>query len=458
MMKSILAACCLVAVSVLNQQSAWAQKKADDDVAYPPRLPGGKQVVTLKSPKLLRPISELKPGVKVATAAPTVDFLYYPGQDYPGNPWSVWADGLAAGDVYYSAIGDHKSPEGNAFVHAYDSRTMKLRQVVDLRKLLARPAGHYTPGKIHSRLDLGNDGWLYFSTHRGSTRVALDPNNHYAGDWIVRYHPGDDKTEVVAHNPLPLQCMPTSVLDPERLIFYAGTADALNKKEPQFLAYDVRNRKVLYHDQYGPYRYLIFARSTGKVYFHGNTSSPGKSQGPRQLVRFDPEKPGTPTPIDAVVGLRSATQETADGFVYTIDRDELWRFDTKTETAESLGPIAVGAKDYTTSIDVDPSTGRYLYYVPGAHGGAEADGSPLVQYDVKTRTRKIVAFLHPALYDEFGYVTLGSFGSAVSPSGDKVYVTWNGNRGTSPEDLKKRVRFNTCALTVVHIPESERQP
>ena len=34
--------------------------------------------------------------------------------------------------------------------------------------------------------------------------------------------PPRGKTEIVAHAPLPKQCMPTSVLDPERMIFYAG--------------------------------------------------------------------------------------------------------------------------------------------------------------------------------------------------------------------------------------------
>ncbi|HYW78596.1 MAG TPA: hypothetical protein VE890_03430, partial [Thermoguttaceae bacterium] len=196
---------------------------------YPPRLPGGKTVDSGTSPALLKPTATLRPGVKIAKTPPKIDFLYYPGQDYPGNPWSVWGDSLVVDDIYYSAIGDHKSPEGNAFVFAYDTRAMQLRRVVDLRKLLQRPPGYYTPGKIHSRLDMGSDGRLYFSTHRGSTRIASDPNAHFRGDWIVRYDPAEDRAEVVAENPLPMQCMPCGLLDPDRLIFYAGTADGLNE-------------------------------------------------------------------------------------------------------------------------------------------------------------------------------------------------------------------------------------
>ncbi len=425
---------------------------------YPPQLRGGKTVATHTSPGLLQPTAPLCDGVKIAKTPPTVDFMYYPGQDYPGNPWSVWGDGPAVGSKYYSAIGDHKSPQGNGFLYEYDCDTKRLHRVVDVRKLLRLPKGHYTPGKIHSRIDLGSDGWLYFSTHRGSTRVAEDPKNHFHGDWILRYHPQKKKAEIVAHAPLPMQCLPCSRLDPDRLIFYAGTADGLRQKKPQFLAYDLRNRKILYTDSYGPSRYMIFARSTGKVYFHGNTSTPHATQGAAQLVRFDPEHPGPPVAIHAKLGLRSATMETPQGFVYTIDHDALWAFDTKTEKVTSLGPAAVGSKTYTTSIDADMKTGRYLYYVPGAHGGAEKDGTPVVQYDLKTRTRKVIALLHPYLYQRHGYITLGTFGSAVSPEGDKVYITFNGNCGTAKEDLGRRIRFNTCALAVVHVPESERRP
>ncbi|MGE3807197.1 MAG: hypothetical protein AB7K24_21250, partial [Gemmataceae bacterium] len=369
-----------------------------------PKLPGGKTIATVTSPDFLRATTELKPDTKIAKVAPTVDFAFYPGQDYPGNPWSNWGDGLAVGNKFYSSIGDHKSPGGNAYVYEYDADKKTLHRVVDLRKTLNLPDGIYTPGKIHSRLDLGKDGWLYFSTHRGSTRVAFNPAFKFGGDWILRYHPESGKTEVVAHAPLEMQSMPTGLLDPDRLIWYAGTADGLNKKGPQFLAYDVKNKKKLYSDDYGPYRYLIFAKSTGKVYFHGKPSAAGKAKGPAQLVRFDPEKPGEPQPIDATVGLRSATLETPQGIVYTVDGDNLWAFNTKTEKAEFLGPCVAGSQNYIASIDADPKTGRYLYFVAGAHGGSQADGTPLVQYDVKTKTRKVICFLHPVLHEKFGYV------------------------------------------------------
>ena len=157
--------------------------------------------------------------------------------------------------------------------------------------------------------------------------------------------------------------------------------------------------------------------------------------------------------LEAVLGLRAATQETPQGIVYTVSKggkdgtSKLFAFNTKTEKAESLGSAAVGSASYITSLDAD-STGRYLYYVPGAHGGSERDGSAVVQFDTKTRQKKVIALLHPFYKDKYGATLVGTFSSAVDPKGDKLYITWNVNRGGKAWDC--------CALTVIHIPESER--
>jgi len=416
---------------------------------YPPKLPGGKTVVTHTDDAFLKPHAGIQAGVEIADETPTVDFLYYPEQTYPGEPWSVWGDSLAAGGKYYSAIGDHGKPQGNAFVYEYDPETKEIKTIVNLKKLLDLPEGHYMPGKIHSRIDMGRDGWLYFATHRGGTRVTTD-EYHYKGDWIVRHHPESGKTEVVKHAPVAKHCIPTSVLDPDRLIFYGGTA-AGNRTDPvQFFAYDIKNDRVLHTAENGPYRYLIFARSTGRVYYVNEDEGP--------LMRYDPSDGKPPQQIPGKIGLRAATQETPDGYVYTVStrRDgTIWRFNTKTEEIDRIGNVAVGSRDYVTTIDADPS-GRYLYYSCGAHGGAQEEGSPIVQFDVKTGKKKVIAFLHPFLQEKYGYTPLGTFGSAVSEDGSKLYVTWNGNRGG--KDARGRLPFNTCAMTVIHIPEAEREP
>ncbi|MDW8264498.1 MAG: hypothetical protein RMJ52_04130 [Gemmataceae bacterium] len=418
-------------------------------VTYPPVLPDGRTVVTDTSPDFLKPTAELKSGVVIARTPPTVDFLYFPGQTYEGKPWSNWGDSLAVNGKYYASIGDHLAPSGNAFVYEYDPATKQLRQLLDLRSILRLPEGHYTPGKIHSRLDLGDDGCLYFSTHRGSTRVTTD-QYHFKGDWIIRHDLKSGQSEVVVQGPVPKHCIPTGVLDPKRMIFYGGTAAGSggdDESSVYFFAFDVKNGKLLYSGPNGPARCLILASSTGRVYFNQGKGGSGP------LVRFDPAKPGPPEPIPGRIGLRAATQETPQGIVYTISQGGrgsdalIYAFHTKTETIEELGPVTVGSQAYITSVDADP-TGRYLYYVPGAHGGAEADGSPIVQFDVKTRQRKVIAFLHPFYQQKYGCTLKGTYSTALDPKGDKLYVTWNASRGSRVWDC--------CALTVVHIPASER--
>lgn len=201
-----------------------AQKKARGEpvVTFPPTLPAGQQVVTDTTEAFLKAPATLRKDVAIAKTPPTVDFLYYPGQTYEGKPWSNWGDSLAVNGKYSASIGDHLAigrqgdtghGTGTAFVYEYDPDKKTFRLLADVAKVLGLPKGHYTPGKIHGRLDLGADGWLYFSTHRGSTTVTTD-RNHYKGDWILRCDPKSGRCEVVAQGPVPKHCIPTSVLDP----------------------------------------------------------------------------------------------------------------------------------------------------------------------------------------------------------------------------------------------------
>lgn len=440
-------------------QKPRPKKPAPVEPTYPPKLPDGKSLVTDTSEEFLTAPETLKEGVAVAKTPPTVDFLFYPGQDYPGKPWSNWGDSVTSGGNYYSAIGDHlaigskgdgEHGTGTAHVFEYDPKTKSLKELVDLAAFLKRPEGHYTPGKIHTQLGMGRDGWLYYATHRGSPKATTD-EFHYEGDWIFRTHPETGKTEIVVHAPVPKHSVPTAVLDPDRLIFYGSTAPAFDLKDEgiHFFAYDLKNKKLLYSGPDGPNRSMILARSTGRVYY-----VPGSAEG--ELMRFDPESGEPPQKMEGThIGIRAATDETKDGFVYAVsigqrsDDASIWQFNTKTEEIKKVGSVAVGSQAYVASIDADP-TGRYLYYVPGAHGGSEKDGTAVIQFDVKTGQKKVIAFLDPFYTKKYGFTLKGTYGTALSEKGDTLFVTWNVSRGTRAWDC--------CGLTAIHIPESERKP
>jgi hypothetical protein len=425
-------------------------KKAESVLTFPPVLPRDLQVTTEKSDDFLLRAPSIRPDVTVARTAPTIDFLFYPGQTYEGKPWSNWGEGSFAAGKYYSAIGDHLAPQGNAFVYEYDPQAKSFRKLTDLREVLKLPEGHYVPGKIHSHVDMGRDGWLYFSTHRGSTRVTTD-EYHYQGDWILRADPRTARSEIVVHAPVPKHCLPNGQLDSERLIFYGGTAPGQggdgDDKGIHFFAYDVQGRKMLYSGPDGPSRAMILAQKSGRVYF-----TPGQSDSP--LMRYDPAQGGEPIRVPGAIGLRAATNETASGIVYTVSygrggkNSALYALNTKTEQIDELGPAPVGENEYIASLAVDPS-GRYVYYVPGAHGGSDRDGSPIVQFDTSTKAKKVIAFLHPYFEKRFGFIPKGTYSVAMDDRGESLFVTWNISRGSRAWDC--------CGLTVVHIPAGERE-
>src|SRR5262245_44591019 len=110
----------LALLLALLPSEAQAQRKAKEKAPdFPPKLPGGKDVVTVHSPALLEAPAGIAKDVVIAKAPPEISFLYFPGQDYAGKPWSVWGESLFAGGKYYAAIGDHLAPQGNAFVYVY---------------------------------------------------------------------------------------------------------------------------------------------------------------------------------------------------------------------------------------------------------------------------------------------------------------------------------------------------
>jgi len=428
--------------------TASAQKPKAEWIV--PKLAGDKAIVTDTSDSFIKLPSGvmLQEGVTIAKAAPTIDFAIFPGQTYAGNPWSTWGESTFANGKYYASFGDHRAPAGTAYISEYDPVKKSFRQIIDVQKLLARPEGHYAPGKIHTQLTMGSDGALYFGTHRGSTKVTTD-QYHYQGDWLIRVNPKSGKQEVVVHAPVAKHCIPTGLLDPERLIYYGGTTPGEGKSEGasiRFFAYDVQKKKMLCDVPDGPARAMIFARSTGRIYYMQASNT--------ALMRYDPAKGGDPVKIAGTIGLRAASDETKEGIVYTVSsgqkgESELFAFDTKTEKITPLGQAAVGSMGYITALKIDPS-GRYLYYIPGAHGGANKDGSAVVQFDTKLKSRKVIAFLHPFYKEKYGVMPVGTYSYALSPDGADLYVTWNAN-ANAPKN------WDSVALSVIHIPEAERK-
>ena len=91
---------------------------------------------------------------------------------------------------------------------------------------------------------------------------------------------------------------------------------------------------------------------------------------------------------------------------------------------------------------------------PAPHGHGYADGSPVVQYDTQTGTKKVLAFMFPYYLDKYGYTAGGTFSIKLDDKGERLFILWNGAFVEHGE--KKADTFGQCSVMVVNIPASER--
>ena len=320
---------------LLLSSAASAQAQVRYPLPYPPKLPGGEKVVIDQSEEFLKPGPNLLDGVKIAKTSPKITFMYYPGQDYPGNPWCFRAVGIVEGDKYYSALCDHLAPGGTAYLYEFDAAKNEFRLLLNTTKFLRDsgqipPDAKYSPAEIQTRIDKGSDGWLYYGTTRGSTRATTDANG-FRGEWVLRTNPETAETEVVSAFPVAKHCILASVLDPDRMVFYGGTASGNPKeKDVRFFAVDAKTGKLMKEDKNGFDRYAIYSKSTGCLYWEGRKYDPHTNEITESVAPH----------------VRSATPETPQGIVYgtTHTEADLWAFDVNKETLTQLGPGAVGTQ------------------------------------------------------------------------------------------------------------------
>jgi hypothetical protein len=455
----------------------------------------------------------------VAKAAPKVTLLFHSdlGPDASlRRLWSSWGDiGLASDGSVYCGIGDHhldKDGDARCFIYRYDPKTNTLKQVVDMNQVVPPKPGRPAWSKVHAKIDEGADGKIYFSCTLNDGNRAKDPNYSkwdadLPGGQLYQYDPATSRTVVVTTLPAP-RCTATSLYDRARDIWWcnleAGEGNAL-------WAFSLKTRKQVFK---GPDGSVGFNRAfglakDGSIYFNGISDAEAKivraeEQAAEDNARLaDAAKSGTResraeakanlaktkaklaaakteflknqrTPLmkyDAASGklvatkatftgspgLRCMSRQAADGSFYGVTQstNELFRYSTKDDTITLLGPSWMNGT-YTTVIELSPDE-RYLYYLPGAHGGAHKNGTPVIQYDIARGTRKVLAFLGPAFAKAHEYTPSGTYGIKLSADGNTLYANLNGD--PSERFFVGKMRedgFGLTSFAVIDIPESER--
>lgn len=407
----------------------------------------------------------------LAATPPTVDFAIIPVAPKffaERGTWSNWSQGNydSRTGKFYSSVGDHGAYDAHLYLVEYDPHAKKVRCLPEVNRVLGRTKDRFSEGKIH--------GWLDFYQSKDLQRSHLwfctywaeypEPNEEeyatgYEGGHIMSYDPlnGDFVDYGV---PMVRASWPYHRVDSKRGILYGVGMFG------EFLAWDINKQKTKWAG-YLPegmawwVRAILVDDETGMVF----TTNYFKSDSQKHFIRYDPFKNRffnleAHVPRNAKTGtydhMRSHTHTRGpDGLYYAVTYSgELFTFNPETETIDDKGLNWPGEQRYTTSMDRSPK-GRYLYYLPGAHGRGYKDGSPLIQYDTKTGAKKVLAFMFPYYYEKYGYVPGGTFSIKLDDKGERLFIVWNGafvevNAGNDADV------FGHCSVMVVHIPESER--
>lgn len=449
---------------------------------WPPALTGAdaKGTVTLRGDEFLKVPESVskemdKPGFApfvVAKEAPAVDVAYHtklPDAALNGTGWSSWGDIVVARDgKVYCGLGDHGEDvkgKGHVFIYQWDPEAKALTQVLDPNTLPARSAGDVTFSKVHAGLQEAKDGRILIITtlNDGGTAGQVTWSANVPGSPILAYDPSTKKAELLTA--LDKRCSATTLMDHAHNLLYLcleGNEDKDNRGSA-LAAFDPESKKLVYRspDAVVAANRNIAMDREGAVYFNGKGG---------ELWRYDPQAkaiagtgmvlPNEGGKPEGQATMRSSTAQGKDGWVYGSTMGpgggKLFRFNPQAKKVEMLGND-FGHGEYTTVSVLSPDE-KYVYYLPGAHNGAMNIGTPVVQYNVATGQRKVLAFLRPYFEKQFGYVPAGSYGVKLSADGSTLYANLNGH---TRDDLRPEKMtasgFGHSSFVAIHIPESERK-
>jgi hypothetical protein len=402
------------------------------------------------SPLLLKAPAGVTGDFDIARTPPAIDFAVFPNQWEGGRLWSSWGDSLFARDgKFYASVGNHAAPHGTAYVYAIDQKAKTMRLIVDYNKSagLSDDETKYTPGKIHGALVQAKDGGIYFFGYRGSVRKT-GKETGYKGDWLLRYDPATGKTTNLGIA-VPFHSVPVLAYVATTNSLYGLTVPGKTASDEafHFARFDLDKRKlVLNQPLKGRGLRAIIVANDGRAWF---------DNGDGGLDHYDPksnkvQKTTIKVPGDGV--LRAASRPDKTGIAYCLSKDGVvFSFNTRTEKIAEIKKAFVAGRLYIATCRLDPS-GRYLYYLPGAHGKSSQTGTPVIQLDVKTGRRKVIAFLNEYVRKTKNYNLGGTYGIALNADGSQLCINFNGSK----LPLKRQPDFGLCATVVVHIPRSER--
>jgi len=465
---------CLITVIVfafsINSFAGWnitekARKKLNDKMDKLHLRRKTDFIIECSKEMLVEPSEEKVTGeFTVSTIPPEVKMMIIPdmepeyfSEDSKNASWANWGKVTRSNDNrFYFSAGDHRGIGCQINIYEYSPARNILHKVVDVDKLLGWTDKTYTDGKIHGRMGIMPDGTLWAATHYGVYPDSSWWANGYRGSWLLSYN-------IYTHEaknwgtPLVGNMLPEFNLDPERGRLFGMGANMT------CLCWDTINKKVRYAG-YPPHGWLWWQRACLLDKETGKFWSSDRSDNTSRFLSFDPEfnkyerydLSPPKNPFSGSVGqLRAYTETRAmNGSFYCISQNgTMFRFWPEKPSVELVG-VNWDRGRYTSTTAID-HTGRYIYYMPGGMKMQNANEyGPLVQYDVKTGKKKVLAWLVDYYYKKYGYWIGGTYGMEISIDGSFLVIVMNGAFVT--RDDEKGAPYGNPSLFVVSIPEEER--
>ena len=363
---------------------------------------------------------------------------------------------------FYSAVADHGAYDAHIYLVEYDSSAKIISCPQEVNRAIGRTEDQFMDGILHGWLDIYQSRehprpHLWFCTYwsRFPEPVEKDYATGYDGGHIISYDMATgDFMDYGA--PVARASWPYHRVDTQRGMIYAVGFYG------EFLAWDINERKTrwagyLPGDMQWNNRAILLDRKSGMVY----TTNADESDKEKHMIKYDPFKNrffklNCHMPLNNETGtydpMRAQTRDSGHDSLFrgVTNNGTLFTFDPEKEEIADKGLNWPGENRYTCSMDRSPG-GRYIYYQVQDY----ANGSPVIQYDTRTGTKKVLAFMLPYYYEKYGYVPTGSYSLKLDDKGEKLFMLWNGAFTEFKPDLGVG-RFGHCSVTVMNIPESER--
>ncbi len=417
----------------------------------------------------------------VAQEPPVIDFAivqltpeYLDEGDDETAVYGGWGPNVRGpDDGCYFAIGNHQGNGGaNAFLLRYDPQRKIHETVLNSRDVCGWSGNDFGDGKLHGSPDIAPNGELWLLTFYGPYPQPADWGGSYPGGRLLHANILTGEREFLG-SPVSDESWPIHAWDWQRERLYAVGECGLYEHDKfgdnwpgagpwdygQFLVYNTAAREVIHaavpevvtngqrERLHWFRRGLLLDRETGRVY--GSESTP-----PHRIARYDPE-------TNAFCWLQSRlaaplhhwqNQKTRDGAFWCFDQDGgFYKFWPDADRVESHG-ANWGSGEYVVNLCLSPGE-RFVYYAVATDISSARHGMPIVQYDTRTRRKKVLAFLVDFYLATYGYGISNAYGLSISKDGGSLFLHVNGQFCAARDEIG----YGRPALLEIHIPESERR-